>query len=596
MTTYLLRVEAVNFDETIFDTDQLSVRRGGGLLLLNAVAALEKKTAAIAGLPESWTKVSAAASIGLFTFETAEAESAEGVRTAVEGWLRNGSLPYKTNEGKTASLPLAVASFVVDVVEMRSDGESDGFADALKRAMAGNRMRQFRQPTVVRWDTDDAVDGVKPPRLFCKFDRIRPATRLLRHGGEDGLISNVVHDRYQYGRAAKQGFYESEAVSDKADVQKVDIGEFDFARELNEIAGEESDREWFQSNGIPLNLLGKMAVIHLDGNGFGKLTSARARVGGESYRQWSDKLRNHHRELLGSLLKRIAEDPTWSGKNGIGRDVRLETLLWGGDEIIWIVPAWKGWELVEWFFGQDHEVDGEDVTYSAGVVFCHAKAPIQRICKVASDLLDAAKGVSKAAVKSESESVQKVGRHAVAYEVLESFDDVSGSLAAHRRPWLPKSLLGTNDALGPDGWLTVAPDVVCKTGGWVALRQLADCGELPMRQLHRLVKAWRSGQCHSVARRDEEKATKNESDFGACSQRIRTAMGDGAKKHLDEFLAAFGAGLMCDTAGQVAPQGSQMREGLAWLHLLQILPYTVAKVGDGAGEQSTESKPAVAMA
>ena len=34
----------------------------------------------------------------------------------------------------------------------------------------------------------------------------------------------------------------------------------------------------------------------------------------------------------------------------------LETLLWGGDEILWVVPAWKGWELARWFFGLKHEV------------------------------------------------------------------------------------------------------------------------------------------------------------------------------------------------------------------------------------------------
>ena len=40
MPEYVLRVEGVNFADVIDDTDDLSTRRGGGLLVLNASAQL----------------------------------------------------------------------------------------------------------------------------------------------------------------------------------------------------------------------------------------------------------------------------------------------------------------------------------------------------------------------------------------------------------------------------------------------------------------------------------------------------------------------------------------------------------------------------
>ena len=66
-----------------------------------------------------------------------------------------------------------------------------------------------------------------------------------------------------------------------------------------------------------------------------------------------------------------------------GKDaLRLEVLLWGGDEFTLVVPAWKGLEVLERFFQIAARLEfGSDVpmTHRAAVIFCHHNAPILQI-------------------------------------------------------------------------------------------------------------------------------------------------------------------------------------------------------------------------
>ena len=136
----------------------------------------------------------------------------------------------------------------------------------------------------------------------------------------------------------------------------------------------------------------------------------------------------------------------------------------GGDEIIWVVPAWKGWELVEWFFGQDHRVtvnnETRTLTYGAGLVFCPtSNAPSKNII----DLVHYGLGE-----KGQGEPASSSG-HRVAYEVLESFDDVTVDLDDHRRQWLPQGYPLEKLVLDP----------VQLRQSWEPLRQIAGSSEFP---------------------------------------------------------------------------------------------------------------------
>ena len=71
--------------------------------------------------------------------------------------------------------------------------------------------------------------------------------------------------------------------------------------------------------------------------------------------------------------------------------IRLETLLWGGDELTFVAPAWLGFELLQNFYQTvEMKLKGEKqaFTHAAGIVFCHAKSPIRLMRQLANALAD----------------------------------------------------------------------------------------------------------------------------------------------------------------------------------------------------------------
>lgn len=479
MPRFLLRVEAVNlFANLINDTDDLSTRRGGGLLALFAVQQLKDQLPAL-----NLTPIATGASVGLFEFDG----DPEAVEKAVRQHFRDHTLEYPLDApGKIGHLPLKHATFAVDV--RPTSGSSD---EDVQQLTAANRWRQLSEPTVSLdglWGT-----GATDP---CHFDRVRPAlVNVHMPEGQTVGGSASVADRRRFGRGSRQRFYRQELG------REVNA---EFTQDFRELAA----RDGLSDEQAPTNTIDKLAVLYLDGNKFGHKQRDALKAGLTEYKEWSDALRNHHKALLGELITHATGDPAWQTAEG---KLRLETLLWGGDEIIWVVPAWKGWELAEWFFRQTHEVQTEKLTYAGGLVFCHANAPIKNVVSLAKRLGDAAK---------------EVGGHRLAYEVLESFDDISGDFDAHRRKWLPAGFQTQKLVLNPHHLTTLR----------TPLRQVAAGDDFPTRQLYRLAHAWRAGDTAGV--------TAAQKRLHACE----------VGQHLREIEATLGE--------------------TAWLHLLNMLPYT----------------------
>lgn len=72
-------------------------------------------------------------------------------------------------------------------------------------------------------------------------------------------------------------------------------------------------------------------------------------------------------------------------------------MVYGGDEVTFITPAWLGWKALRAFYREAEDwapvklVEVEHLTYSAAVVFCHHNAPIHAIKELACELADQAK-------------------------------------------------------------------------------------------------------------------------------------------------------------------------------------------------------------
>jgi CRISPR/Cas system-associated protein Cas10 (large subunit of type III CRISPR-Cas system) len=205
----------------------------------------------------------------------------------------------------------------------------------------------------------------------CSTDLVRPQSLLEKRFGKDGeRISESVFQRRAYGKMNKQGFYEEET------------GISALANFVSDLGGLSDDK----SQG---NLHHKLAVLYLDGNGFGALQTACKTP--EELKKFDTDIKGKRRDFLKALFEeKILKENGW--KTGIG-EIRLEILLWGGDEMILVVPAWKGWETLDFFYRKASEwhIGEKALHHAGGLVFCHHKANIHRITALAKELAELAK-------------------------------------------------------------------------------------------------------------------------------------------------------------------------------------------------------------
>lgn len=420
----LLRVEGVNQANFITDTQDLSTVRGAGLLLLDAAVEVERM---LQDLHYTVKPIVQGASIGLFRIDT-DAETAEKVRDAVAAGLEKW-LPH--------------ATFVVDVCETANDGPTP-------RAMlvAQNRWRQMQAPSVV-------YPSLHTPALqkeLCDIDKVRPVavhdpSRAAKDANKAWQSASTSYRR-EVGREKKQSFYSHE-IGRVGAPERPDLR---YTQDFDDLCGDSA--HWG-------NLRDKMAVLHLDGNKFTAFATD-PNLGTETaLGDFSHGLRKEQARILCALIQRISPDPADRTRDdpdwmNAGR-VRLETLLWGGDEITWVFPAWKGWELLQFFFEtakpkHSWNPNPAPLTYTAGLVFCHKKAPIHTVTALARDLVGRAKQAAdtKDENSEEGEKIQgaqadkdKAGPNRFLYQVLESFDYIEKVDEAYDPFVLPATAMRT---------------------------------------------------------------------------------------------------------------------------------------------------------
>lgn len=384
MNRYYLRIEGVNMDSFVYDTNDLNTIRGGGLLLLEAA---ETK---VEGILKACTRckgiepISKGASWGLFEIAAENSRDAAAIRKAVQSGLSNDSL-YRH------------ATFVVDVLPAPS--QQNQFNEVRDKLHALNRWRQMQSPSVAV-PTLENIATSKPANAVCAIDNIRPGSKKIKVANQTVIASASVKSRRDFGQdQKKRDFYE----------HFTNLRGLSFTQDLNDLSSD-------PDKGI---LHHKIAVIHIDGNRFGDIQRTECRTKQDQHR-FDEKLKEGQKKILKKLLRTANQDPSGSWKNE--NKIRLETLLWGGDEIIWVVPAWLGWSTLALFYkqaGERMKFRGELLTHAAGLVFCHHNAPIDRVKRLAEDLTKLAK------MKDKDENW-------FTYQVLESFDHVGMDLDSHQ--------------------------------------------------------------------------------------------------------------------------------------------------------------------
>jgi len=341
------QVEAINLDGFVYDTHDNRAIRGGSFLLLKAIEDLAKAA-------KDRLKLEIIQTGGLQALLRGHGEP-----EPILQWLREELvLLEKQNPA------LVQASFA-----MATHPDTDNLAADLAALQNRIREAQLRQPTV--WfDPDDALGAEVP----CAENGLLPGRDEDGRGGQAAIgldgqpkrVSRSVKLRREIGTRLRRDILKT--------YTKLDL---DLSDDLEELATESGDR-----------LDGKLALLYADGNAFGKLRATSITPAQRTaFAQRLDEIRD---SFLRALARTAQADPSWRTKEG---RLRLETLLVGGDELLIAVPAWCGWQTLRLFLDTlaDAEFKGQPMTWSAGLVFCHHKAPLLGVRKLAKDLADQAK-------------------------------------------------------------------------------------------------------------------------------------------------------------------------------------------------------------
>lgn len=406
MDTYYLRIEGVNLANFIYDTADLSTIRGGSMLLDEGVYRVfsELQQFAPSGSKIEMGLVSLGASVGLFKFSADEKAAREVAEEARK--ILNSDRDFRHG------------TFVVNVLQKSSHGNFVWHSEGLK---ALNRFQQMQSPSLsvpsrpdpkqVK-DLQTGIAGTAVP--VCSIDLVRPATaRIDGPGGSRPWVSGSVKSRCLEGRKGKrEAFATLLHETDLLDEFGLD---YELARDFERLCSRP---------GHPLH--NKMAVIYADGNSFGATQDKHCKSDSDQ-KAFNDTLEDFKKRLLRGLERQVGENKKDWLPEGAG-PLRFQWLMWGGDDLLWVLPAWLGMDALEVLFSAQKglKFNSTNINYSAGIAFCHHRAHIHEMSNVVHELVDLAKK-------------RKSTGH-FAYLVLESFDHIGRDLEEYLKKRLPAAI------------------------------------------------------------------------------------------------------------------------------------------------------------
>jgi hypothetical protein len=363
----LLRIEAVNLAYSIEDTEDLKTRRGGSFILLDAIQKIEST------FKNELKPISTGASAGLFEV------CAENHALVAE----------KVRKLLATTMPESLATFVVSVVSQEATFSANNEA-----LIASNRWQQMQSLSF-------SGVGLGQGSTICDEDEIRPTQK------KESTYSASVEERRQVGLKLRQKIYQKVLGDNHPHFDR-----FRFSDDFGGIA------KGLPKNISPETLDGKLAIFYADGNKFGRFSKNANSP--EAARKWDSAIKQKRRQFISELMDKTAKHSAWNSLNGSISRLRMEVLLWGGDELMLAVPGWCGLQLAQYFFdamkGWKYPAEGESemLYHAASLVLCHHQAPISAVSDLARRLADIGKD------KSEQDSLT--------WLTLESFDHTGDSL------------------------------------------------------------------------------------------------------------------------------------------------------------------------
>lgn len=401
MPKHYFQVEGVNLYASIYDTSQLSVIRGSSVLLKLAVEALDARpNSPIKTVVE---RLNATSQIPRFELPDAQKIPLTAISTGASSGI------YKADTDQPETLAKAIAEYLSEHRYLRYFTFTivytpcqDDFKSAKERLVAKARLQQARQLSIA--PHPEVSQAAEP----CALQGILPADKRMDKppkGFTNEKIAPACQDRFLFGRRFRTALYEAEISALLGDEQRQNTAQDKLVTSTVELrkllnflqkAQDEGDEERFAKSFNAIaddeayqNLEHKIAILYFDGNGFGKIQLELVKTV-EDQKSFDQQIKSYRREFLAQVLM----DFKAASKNGV---LCLETLLWGGDEMLFVVPASQGMALLQRFYQRSKHWEiklGDEtrpLTHAGGLVFCHYKTPIARASQLAKDLAEAVK-------------------------------------------------------------------------------------------------------------------------------------------------------------------------------------------------------------
>lgn len=419
MGKQFILVEGINLYANLYDTHQLSVIRGTSFLFKDAIRYIGQH------FEKQLKPISTGASSGLFLLKENATKSVEAIAADIKQELQT--------EGDFRYLTFGIVCT-----------EQDDLQAAKEQLIAQLRFQQLQQLQIL----PDLNPGAEP----CSLSGSRIAS-----SGQPKLkgkpVAASIFQRWRYGRNKKYSYY-SELIAD-TDTGKIDpeleqrLKDYRFANNVEILCADPNQP--LDRNDEPTRtdqplmypkLARKMALVYIDGNKFGDhqrnfIQQQTDQI--DAQQKFDGHIKDSRNRFLSEIVRDLAANEREAGENPLDDEfeqakvLRLETLLWGGDEMTFIMPAWEGFDFLQRFFAFDWTLPSPDstpLTHSVGIVFCQAKTPVRIIDKLARQLVDRVKAHDRS-------------RNGWDYLVLESVDyptneTLDGYFADRYQPILAK--------------------------------------------------------------------------------------------------------------------------------------------------------------
>ena len=502
-----LQVSGVNIYASVYDTSQLSIVRGSSLLLKWAVELLDgahiEKTQDepplysiiqvynetirnkyesdhipelnrlaefVLPLPElikPLTAITTGASSGIFEVNIDKLPNIDGKMGETLAKYAQAIAHFLSNHDYFRYFTFTVVGLI---------DESNDFTLVKECLLGKSRSQQIHQISLAPQPILEPSDNPAQP---CTLQGILPAVSAMKYpptGFEGKLLAPASQYRFLLGRYLRHGLYIAETFElPKTEergqlLQQLQSDDCQASESIDKIA---YDQKY-------VNLENKIAVFYADGNGFGGI-QANGVKSVEDQKHFDHTLKTYRREFLACLLQQ------WMPEDGKGI-LPLETLLWGGDEMMFVVPSSKGFALAQMFYQQSRnwsiELDGtkHKLTHAGGLVFCHYKTPIGRVKKLAEDLADE---IKEREYGREGNYFDYAVLESIDYPAEETLDEFFfkryGALAKHRFYSLQKDnpvLLKQLEELIKNGVLRLPPKPTTQSDKFDAAKQEPATAEL----------------------------------------------------------------------------------------------------------------------